>query len=371
MPRQVLVVRGGALSRSSGLGRAHHDLVDRLEQSEVSGYSLASVIEHELGGNLFTRWRRRRSEHPAHVKAKSLETQAKILHITDQEQAHLVPKDCKVPVSITIHDLFHLEPRKISTPQGHVSIGNTKPGFLRSRDLKHIRRGLERADLLICISEATAEEARKLWPKKHIEVVPHGIDVEGFDPISFPLPKPEGLEYEYINLLCVGSEEPRKRMDFLINVLGELPKEVKARTVLHKVGSESSPKSKQKLQKKAVDLGVNLHWVGRLSDIDLCGYYQHCDALLFPSIAEGFGLPPLEAMASGCPVLVADMPAHNEVAPPEWLLPHEDIEAWGHAIIKMKSNQKRRKPSEIALKRARKFSIDVWSESLGNAWNQL
>ena len=143
MPRQVLVVRGGALSRSSGLGRAHHDLVDRLEQSEVSGYSLASVIEHELGGNLFTRWRRRRSEHPAHVKAKSLETKATILHITDQEQAHLVPKDCKVPVSITIHDLFHLEPRKISTPQGHVSIGNTKPGLLRSRDLKHIRRGLE------------------------------------------------------------------------------------------------------------------------------------------------------------------------------------------------------------------------------------
>ena len=371
MPRQVLVVRGGALSRSSGLGRAHHDLVDRLEQSEVSGYSLASVIEHELGGNLFTRWRRRRSEHPAYVEAKSLETLATILHITDQEQAHLVPKDCKVPVSITIHDLFHLEPRKISTPQGHVSIGNTKPGFLRSRDLKHIRRGLERADLLICISEATAEEARKLWPKKHIEVVPHGIDVEGFDPISFPLPKPEGLEYESINLLCVGSEEPRKRMDFLINVLGELPKEVKARTVLHKVGSESSPKSKQKLQKKAVDLGVNLHWVGRLSDIDLCGYYQHCDALLFPSIAEGFGLPPLEAMASGCPVLVADMPAHNEVVPPEWLLPHEDIEAWVHAIIKMKSNQKKRKPSEIALKRARKFSIEVWSESLENAWNQL
>ena len=322
MPRQVLVVRGGALSRSSGLGRAHHDLVDRLEQSEVSGYSLASVIEHELGGNLFTRWRRRRSEHPAHVEAISLETQATILHITDQEQAHLVPKDCKVPVSITIHDLFHLEPRKISTPQGHVSIGNTKPGLLRSRDLKHIRRGLERADLLICISEATAEEARKLWPKKHIEVVPHGIDVEGFDPISFPLPKPEGLEYENINLLCVGSEEPRKRMDFLINVLGELPKEVKARTVLHKVGSESSPKSKQKLQKKAVDLGVSLHWVGRLSDIDLCGYYQHCDALLFPSIAEGFGLPPLEAMASGCPVLVADMPAHNEVAPSELSLIH-------------------------------------------------
>ena len=371
MSRQVLVVRGGALSRSSGLGRAHHDLVDRLEQGEVTGYSLSSVIEHELGGNIFTRWRQRRSEHPAHVETVSLGSQASILHITDQEQAHLVPKDCKIPVSITIHDLFHLEPRKISTPQGHVSIGNTKPGLLRSRDLKHIRRGLERADLLICISESTAEEARKLWPGKSIAVVPHGIDVEGFDPISYPLPKPEGIEYENINLLCVGSEEPRKRMDFLIEVLGALPEKVKAKTILHKVGSESSPKSKQKLLKKAEEFGVNLHWVGRLSDIDLCGFYQHCDALLFPSMAEGFGLPPLEAMASGCPVLVSDMPAHNEVAPPEWLLPHEEIESWVHAITKMETNQKRRKPSEIALKRAQKFSIECWSESLENAWNQL
>ena len=49
MSRQVLVVRGGALSRSTGLGRAHHDLVDRLGQDLVAGYSVANVIEHELG----------------------------------------------------------------------------------------------------------------------------------------------------------------------------------------------------------------------------------------------------------------------------------------------------------------------------------
>ena len=121
----------------------------------------------------------------------------------------------------------------------------------------------------------------------------------------------------------------------------------------------------------ATERGVNLHWVGRLSDIDLCGYYQHCNALLFPSVAEGFGLPPLESMASGCPVLVADLPAHNEVSPIEWLLPHEDIDAWVKAIVNLGSKQKRRMPSKTALKRAHQFSIEVWSESLKNAWNQL
>ena len=56
MSRQVLVVRGGALPRSSGLGRAHHDLVDRLREQQVKGYALGEAIEHELGGGAFARW---------------------------------------------------------------------------------------------------------------------------------------------------------------------------------------------------------------------------------------------------------------------------------------------------------------------------
>ncbi|GIS43539.1 MAG: hypothetical protein Ct9H90mP16_06090 [Candidatus Poseidoniales archaeon] len=97
MSRQVLVVRGGALSRSTGLGRAHHDLVDRLGQNLVAGYSVANVIEHELGGNPLTRWRRRRKHHPSHVAAAVKENSADILHITDQEQAHLVPWIARFP----------------------------------------------------------------------------------------------------------------------------------------------------------------------------------------------------------------------------------------------------------------------------------
>jgi len=371
MSRQVLVVRGGALPRSSGLGRAHHDLVERLEEGQVEGYALNSVIEHELGGGPFTRWRRRRSAHPQQVANAAKANDGSILHITDQEQAHLVPENCNLPVSITIHDLFHLEPRRISTSHGKVNIGDRSPGFLRRQDLSHIRRGLSRADLLICISEATADEARELWPNKAIAVVPHGIDIGGYDPFSYPLPKPEGLDYGQVNLLCVGSEEPRKRIDFLVEVLGSLPSHLKGEVILHKVGAESSAKSKSRLSKRAKELGVNLRWVGRLSDIDLCGYYQHCDALLFPSVAEGFGLPPLEAMASGCPVRVADMPAHNEVAPEEWLLPHDSIDDWVDAIVEISTKDGRRQPNKIALKRAQKFSIEQWSSSISAAWDSL
>jgi len=162
MSRQVLVVRGGALPRSSGLGRAHHDLVERLQEDHVAGFNLGDVIEHPVGGGAFTRWRRRRSEHPQRVAKAAEANPGSILHITDQEQAHLVPQNCDIPVSVTIHDLFHLEPRRIQTSHGRVNIGDRSPGFLRRKDLSHIRRGLARADLLICISEATADEAREL-----------------------------------------------------------------------------------------------------------------------------------------------------------------------------------------------------------------
>ena len=371
MSRQVLVVRGGALPRSSGLGRAHHDLVQRLEDKQVEGYTVSNVIEHEMGGGAFSRWRRRRSEHPQRVAQAAKENSDSILHITDQEQAHLIPQNCDLPVSVTIHDLFHLEPRRISTSQGKVKIGDTSPGFFRRQDLSHIRRGLGRADILICISEATADEARELWPDTPIAVVPHGIDIGGYDPFSYPLPKPDGLDYSKVNLLCVGSEEPRKRIDFLVEVLGSLPSHLKNDVILHKVGAESSQKSKTKLSKRAKELDVNLRWVGRLSDIDLCGYYQHCDALLFPSVAEGFGLPPLEAMASGCPVRVADMPAHNEVAPEEWLLPYDSVDDWVDAIVDMFTKDGRRQPDDLALKRAQEFSIERWANSISEAWNIL
>ncbi|HIF05151.1 MAG TPA: glycosyltransferase, partial [Candidatus Poseidoniales archaeon] len=145
---------------------------------------------------------------------------------------------------------------------------------------------------------------------------------------------------------------------------------LKKRVVLHKVGAESSAGSRKRLESKVE--GFELNWVGRLSDVDLCAMYQHCDALLFPSVAEGFGLPPLEAMASGCPVRVADLPAHNEVAPEEWLLPHDSIDAWVDAILAIEKNGTgQRNPCETALARAREFSLEKWAERLCEAWIRL
>lgn len=382
MARRVLIVRGGALPRASGLGRAHHDLVDRVEQGLVDGFVSGDVLEHDLDGGLFHRWRRRRHLHPRAVLEKARAERQKfatsILHITDQEQAHLVPRESPLPTSVTVHDLFHLEPRRLQMPEGRITIGHRNPGFMRSQDLSHIRQGLARADLLICISEATAAEARTLWPDKPVAVVPHGIDVDGYDPVARPLPRPEGFGKD-VDFLFVGSEVPRKRLGFLIEVLGALPASVRSACVLHKVGAESDPEVRSRIEAAAAAHDVSMVWHGALSDLDLCAMYQHAEALLFPSAAEGFGLPPLEAMASGCPVRTADLPAHNEVAPEAWCIDATDRAAWGaelagivnRALGRPKDAAGRRRPrapDEAALARAREFDVSVWAERIADAW---
>ena len=346
MARRVLLVRGGALPRQSGLGRAHHELVDRLKAGQIPGYELADVIEHSTGGNPLQRWWRRRKSHPKTVHRAVWDAidggTADFVHITDQEQAHLVPAGLEVACSVTVHDLFHLSPRTVIG----IEVGDHAPNGTRKRDLNHLRNGLARADMLISISESTAEECRELWQKKPVNVVHHAID-----------PEPYQIEGEIslrnFVLLTVGSNEPRKRLDFIDEVVDALPQDVRNDLNLVKVGSHL-----------------------KLSDDELIAAYQRAEALLFPSAGEGFGLPVLEAMAAGCPVLASDLGAHNEVADPSMLLPPTDKTAWVNAIVELHEAWKERgeeppKPDKTALNRAAEFNIEDWGEKMAAAYDSM
>lgn len=346
MARRVLLVRGGELPRQSGLGRAHHELVDRLESGQIPGYELAGVVEHSTGGNPLQRWWRRRKSHPARVSKESLDGvkngSVDLIHVTDQEQAHLVPKAGSIPCSITVHDLFHLSPRTVIG----IEVGDYAPSGTRSKDLNHLRDGLQRADMLISISESTAEECRVLWPKKLVSVVHHAIDPE-------PYQIEDEIGLRNFVLLTVGSNEPRKRLDFIDEVVDALSQDVRNDLNLVRVGSHL-----------------------KLSDAELIAAYQRAEALLFPSAGEGFGLPVLEAMAAGCPVLASDLPAHNEVVDPSMLLPASDKAEWVKAITELHSAWVERdgEPSganQISLERADNFQIKDWGKKMAAAWDSM
>ena len=349
MVDSILVARGGALSPYSGLGSTHVALVENLKAGLVDGYSLGEVHEYPLGGGPFTRLWRRWFSGPKAVVSKA--SKHSIIHISDQEQAGLVPKNGNTPCVVTVHDLFHLFPTKY----GDVDIGKQNPSLIRRNDIKNIKAGLLRADLLICISKHTLQECEMRFPGVATAWVPHAIDLKKYQKES---EKPSWFN-DGKNLLIVGSEEPRKRVGFAIEVCSGMD------VTLHKIGAESSPNAKAKLIALAKKKNCDLNWVGTVEQDEMIAALQHADALLFPSVAEGFGLPPLEAMAAGTVALVGDAPAANEIPLPEHILPTDDVEAWQNAINNLSTD------SEALQARANEFSTVEWANRLKSAYKSI
>ena len=102
----------------------------------------------------------------------------------------------------------------------------------------------------------------------------------------------------------------------------------------------------------------NVQFLGFVSDEELAGLLQQATALAFPSTTEGFGLPPLEAMALGCPTVVAPCGALREVCgdAPLWAEPHDPIE-WATQISKLfKGDAVRANVQRLGLAQAAKFT---------------
>jgi len=95
-----------------------------------------------------------------------------------------------------------------------------------------------------------------------------------------------------------------------------------------------------------------------VADADLPALYSAADCMAFPSLYEGFGLPPLEAMACGTPTLVSNAPAMPEVVGDgAWVLPVMDAVAWGQALTQILTDRELRKTwSARGVERARKFT---------------
>ena len=382
MAKRVMLVRGGILGRNSGLGSAHHNLADLLGSGSVPGWEIDSVSEYQLptrSGPLRRLWKRWFS-HPRAVHKAIRKSFSKgscdIVHITDQEQAHLVPKRSKLPVVVTVHDLFHLFPTKMNLGGQEIDIGEQNPPSYRRRDIKKLKRGLSRADLLICDSKATLRDCQKHFPDVKSICVPLGIDVSSYSPKNREI-KLEKVN-DRCNLLIVGSNDPRKRMEFICKVLGSIESSILNELQIHHVGQGESSYGQPAIIDLALQNKVN-NWTGHgpsVSESKLMGLRDISECLLFPSASEGFGYPPLEALASGLPVLCADLPSHNELMPDGYCLPAEEIASWKDSIIeiyqvwKSRSGNPREFPSDL-VEHAKKFDNSVFSSRMADAYNSL
>ncbi|MCI0329534.1 MAG: glycosyltransferase family 4 protein [candidate division Zixibacteria bacterium] len=214
---------------------------------------------------------------------------------TNSEIPALSKRQKKVMV---LHDLSSL--RLDGIYSGH---------FLKHR-LGAIRRGIERADWIVVVSEATRTDLRELFsfPEKRCKVIPEGVDLPFFSKTAPNKPYP--LPYFFSN----GMIQPRKNFVSLAKAFLAAAKEADLPHHLLIAGGDGWKAEEIKKAIKSIDTDNRIQFLGYVSRVQLTALYQYAEAFLFPSLYEGFGLPVLEAMAAGAPVLTSNNSALPEVA---------------------------------------------------------
>lgn len=114
-------------------------------------------------------------------------------------------------------------------------------------------------------------------------------------------------------ILCVGTLEPRKNLDFMIRTYAALSPTFREKRPLVLVGMKGWLTSSLESVMQALVASGQVRPVGFASDEELASLYASASMLVYPSLYEGFGLPPLEAMTSGTPVIVSDRSTLPEV----------------------------------------------------------
>lgn len=165
---------------------------------------------------------------------------------------------------------------------------------------------LARADVLVCISDNTEADLHRFHPalRQPVVVTHLAASEEFFDPRPATI---RGLPERY--LLYVGNRHPHKNADVLFRAFARIHRSFPdVALVLTGAWLPDEPA-------RLAELGIDERVVTlRATDAQLPWLYHRAEAFVFPSRYEGFGLPVVEAMAAGCPVLVADTPALVEVA---------------------------------------------------------
>jgi alpha-1,3-rhamnosyl/mannosyltransferase len=220
-------------------------------------------------------------------------------------------------VVVTLHDLIPAAfPRLYLAGPGRLPERRAYEAFLRR---------LRAADRVLAVSRATADDAVRLAgvDPARIRVVPNGLPA---------VPEPRGATPAAPYVLYSGAVEPHKNLEVVLDALAL----ARARTRLVATGPWS-PRRLERLRRRAERRGVagRVDWLGHVPAAWLAALRRDAVAVVVPSRKEGFGLPALEGLAAGVPVLAADVPALREVAGEAALyLDPDDPHGWAAAIAR-------------------------------------
>jgi glycosyltransferase involved in cell wall biosynthesis len=275
---------------------------------------------------------------------------ADVVHCTE----HLLVPLGRLPTVLTIHDVVYLTHPEWHLPWNHRFLSLAMPIFAR------------RAGRIVAVSEFTRHQVVSLLqidPAK-VRVIHEGVD-DHFRPIRDPealagVRARYNLQRPYI--LFVGAIEPRKNLPLLLRAFAALCREPGFEHQLVIAGGRGWLYDETLATAAELDLGERCLFTGRVPDEDLPALYSAADIYAQPERFAGFGLPPLEAMACGTPVVAADATALPEVVGEAGLLvPPDDEGAWVAALRQLAGDRAlRERLAGDGLRRARRFR---WEEA--------
>jgi glycosyltransferase involved in cell wall biosynthesis len=238
------------------------------------------------------------------------------------------------------------------------------------------------ANTIIAVTESASKEI-----SDHLRINPAKIAVTPLAPRRTfrPLPPKQteetrkrlGVEDDFI--LFVGTPEPRKNLITLLRALTEVRRNTELRPQLVIAGKRGWHLNEILAEIASAGLTERLKFTDYISDGDLCALYSSCTVCIYPSLYEGFGLPPLEAMACGAPVITSNIPSIVETTGnAAHLISPNDVQQLAQAIVEMiAEGGKRLRLSRAGLERASQFTwertaeltLQVYKETL-KSWHR-
>lgn len=361
--------------------RLEHHL--RTDHASVAVTRLCPPFVHRLG-----RWLRppigggpptvdriinRYVDYPRWLRREAVGARFDVFHVVDHSYAHLVRLLPLGRTVVTCHDLDAF--RGVLDP---LACPQSRPRrALAARSLA----GLKAAAAVVCVTQAVRDElvGHCVVPAGRVTVVPNGV-ADGFSDVADPATDAEVMALlgapaiETPEILHVGSTIPRKRIDRLLNVFARVVDRVPGVRLIRVGGAFTAD---QQAYAERLGLADRITVLPFLDQSVLSAVYRRATLTVLTSDAEGFGLPLIEALASGTPIVASDLPVLREVGGEavSYCRP-ADMEHWTTTILDL-LRERDQDPARWLTRRqrgvrhARGFSWEVFAAQMVRLYQAL
>lgn len=366
-----------AIRQNAGIGTYVRNLVAALiAQDTTNHYTLLTsgkatpehsfpIADNVRGRNIFLpdrylnilwyRWR-------VPVPATLFSGQTDIYHGPDFVLPPLGRAVCKV---VTIHDLAFLEHPEYAVP--------SLAAYLK----KVVPDSIQAADAVVAVSQETQRTLITHFqtPPEKLSVIPLGVGKHFrriTDPILLDATRHK-FKLKHPLVLSVGTLEPRKNHSGLIKAFYQATKQKGGPAMLAIAGGKGW--LYEETQQLIADLKLErkVRFLGHVTDLELVTLYSMADIFAFPSFFEGFGIPPIEAMACGTPVITSNTSSLPEVVGDAALLvdPH-NIDEMAHTMLRVLHQESlRTELRQKGYQRVQQFTWEVVAQKMLNVYQQL